>query len=140
MTLWTPQGEHKIPKEPEPPEHTADETTADETTADETMSQVEAMSPEEREQAEALAKELQAARERLAAAPAEVVVVNHLMGFYELAAIHLTAKEPRLEQARLAIDALGAVLDGLEGRLGENEAALRDARADLQIMFVQIAG
>ena len=32
---------------------------------------------------------LEDARRRIAEAPAQVVVVNHLMGLYELAAIHL---------------------------------------------------
>ena len=140
MTLWTPQGEHEIRKqadaeqaEPEPDSSFEDMDSA-------TRAQLEEMSPEEREQAEALAKELAAAREQLASAPAEAVVSNHLFGFYELAAIHLTAKEPKLAQARLAIDALGAVLDALQGRLGDNEPALRDALSNLQMLYVKLAG
>ena len=35
-----------------------------------------------------------------------------------------------------AIDALSALVDSLEGRLGENEATLRQARAQLQQAFV----
>lgn len=135
MTLWTPQGEHPVEKqagaETDPPREDLDE---------ETRAKLEAMPPEEREQAEALAKELIAAREQLASAPAEAVVANHLFGLYELAAIHLTAKEPRLDQARLAIDALGAVIDALQDRLGDNELALRDARANLQMLYVKLAG
>jgi len=52
--------------------------------------------------AEALAE----ARQRLADVPPEVVVVNHVMGLYELAAIHLSAEPPRLAEAALAIDAV----------------------------------
>ena len=51
--------------------------------------------------------------------PASVVIANHAMGIYELAAIHLTAPEPKLPEAVLAIDALAALVEGLEGRLGE---------------------
>ena len=36
------------------------------------------------------------ARRRVAEAPAEVVVTNHVMGLYELAAIHLSAEQPDL--------------------------------------------
>ena len=38
--------------------------------------------------------------------PAEVVVVNHVMGLYELAAIHLSSDTPDLVSAALAIDAM----------------------------------
>ena len=43
------------------------------------------------------------AAEALAEIPAEVVVVNHVMGLYELAAIHLSAQPPRLFEAALAM-------------------------------------
>ena len=36
------------------------------------------------------------ARARLADVPAEVVITNHVMGLYELAAIHLSATPPDL--------------------------------------------
>ena len=72
-TLWTPGGEHPVDPENEPP-----------------SSDFSELSPEEQEQAEALAAEMAAVREQLAAAPAEIVVANHLMGLYELAAIHLS--------------------------------------------------
>ena len=48
------------------------------------------------------------ARARLAEVPAQTVVVNHVMGLYELAAIHLGASPPRLGEASLAIDASAA--------------------------------
>ncbi len=140
MTLWTPQGEHEIRKPADAQQAESDPDSSFEDMDSATRAQLEEMSPEEREQAEALAKELAAAREQLASAPAEAVVANHLFGFYELAAIHLTAQEPRLAQARLAIDALGAVLDALQGRLGDNEPALRDARSNLQMLYVRLAG
>ena len=55
------------------------------------------------------------------ATPAEVVVANHAYGLFELAAIHLSQQPPDLDQARLAVDALAAVVGGLAGRLGEAE-------------------
>ena len=47
------------------------------------------------------------ARARIAQTPANVVVVNHVMGLYELAAIHLSANPPRLAESALAIDEIG---------------------------------
>jgi hypothetical protein len=70
--------------------------------------------------------------------PAAVIVANHAMGIYELAAIHLSSNPPQLEEARLAIDAMGALVEGVEGRLGENEQVLRDGLQQLRLAFVQV--
>ncbi len=121
-SLWTPGGEHPVEPESGPdPAAGADD-----------------LSPEERERAEALAREMAAVQEQLAAAPAAVVVANHLMGFYELAAIHLSQQPPNLPEAALAIDALGAVIDKLPGRLGEAEATLRDALHQIRMAYVGV--
>ncbi len=124
-SLWTPGGEH--PVEPEP------------STADPTGTQPdEALSPEEREQAEAMAREMAAVQEQIASAPAAVVVANHLMGFYELAAIHLSQQPPNLTEASVAIDALGAVVEKLPGRLGEAESTMRDALHQIRLAYVSV--
>lgn len=81
---------------------------------------------------------LEEARRRLSAVPAEVVVANHVMGLYELAAIHLGAAPPDLGQAALAIDAVGCLVEGLGDRLGPDAATLRDALANIRLAFVQI--
>lgn len=80
------------------------------------------------------------ARQRLAEVPAEVVIVNHAMGLYELAAIHLTAAPPSLDQAALSIDALACLVEGLGDRLGPDNAVLADALANIRLAFVQIKG
>lgn len=80
------------------------------------------------------------ARKRVAETPANVVVVNHVMGLYELAAIHLSADPPRLDQAALAIDAVACLVDGIGPRLGEEHATLCDALANIRLAFVQIKG
>ena len=77
-------------------------------------------------------------RGQLAQAPAEVVVANHCFGIFELAALHLSLQPPKLEEAQLAIDALGALVEGLTGRLGDEEQQLRDGLAQLRLAFVQI--
>lgn len=80
------------------------------------------------------------ARRRLAEVPADVVVTNHAMGLYELAAIHLSANPPDLPSAALAIDALGALVEGLGERLGPETPTLRDALGNIRVAFVQVKG
>jgi Domain of unknown function (DUF1844) len=77
-------------------------------------------------------------RQQLAQAPAELVIANHAMGLWELAALHLSHKPPQLHQAQLAIDALTALLDGMQARLGDDERSLRDGLAEIRMAFVQI--
>ena len=78
------------------------------------------------------------ARARLAEVPAETVVVNHVMGLYELAAIHLGADPPRLGEASLAIDAVGCLVEGLGARLGPEAPTLTVALSNIRLAFVQI--
>lgn len=78
------------------------------------------------------------ARARLAEVPAEVVVVNHLMGLYELAAIHLSSETPDLVSATIAIDAMAAVVDGLGDRLGDDAQTMRDALANIRMAYVGV--
>ena len=80
------------------------------------------------------------ARARLAEVPAEVVVTNHVMGLYELAAIHLSALPPDLHQSALAIDAVACLVDGLGERLGDEYATMQDALNNIRLAFVQIKG
>ena len=81
---------------------------------------------------------LEDARRRIAEVPAQVVVVNHLMGLYELAAIHLSSVPPKLDEASLAIDALAALVEKLGERLGEETATMRDALSNIQMVYVQM--
>jgi hypothetical protein len=89
---------------------------------------------------EALAAEVEAMRAQLANAPVEEVLANHCYGLFELAAVYLSQQPPLLAQARVAIDALGCLVTGMEGRLGENESALADGLRNLQMAWVQIDG
>jgi hypothetical protein len=81
---------------------------------------------------------IEEARRRLSEAPAEIVVTNHVMGLYELAAIHLSATPPNLPAASLAIDAVGSLVEGLGDRLGEDSPTLRDALANIRMAFVAV--
>jgi len=84
--------------------------------------------------------ELNAMREQLANTPAEVVMANHCYGIFELATIYLSHTPPMLFEARLAIDGLGALLDGVKGRLGEAEPTLLQALSQLTLAYVQLEG
>jgi hypothetical protein len=126
MSLWTPDGEHRVERE-----EAAEEPQVD---------PLAGLSPEEREQAMAMAAEMDEVRRQLASAPAAVVVANHAMGLYELAAIHLSSQPPGFAEAQVAIDAMAAIVDSLRGRLGENEQTLVDALAQLRMAYVQLHG
>ena len=78
------------------------------------------------------------ARRRVLEAPAEVVITNHVLGMYELAAIHLSAEPPDLASAALAIDAVGCLVEGLGDRLGDEATTLRDALANIRMAFVEV--
>ncbi len=77
-------------------------------------------------------------RKELADAPVEVVLANHAAGIFELATIYMSNNPPKLPQAQLAIDALGALLGGLKGRLGEAEKTMEDALAQIRVVYVQM--
>jgi hypothetical protein len=79
------------------------------------------------------------ARARLLGVPADVVVTNHVMGLYELAAIHLSTDPPNLEDASLAIDAVGCLVEGLGDRLGDEATTMRDALANIRMAYVSLA-
>ncbi len=95
------------------------------------------MTPEQEQQAREMAAGLSEARQQLLEANVADVVANHAFGIYELAAIHLTAEEPDMVAARLAIDGLGSLVEGLTGRLGEAEPTLTEALQQIRMMFVQ---
>jgi hypothetical protein len=127
-SLWTPSGEHFPDQEggdaarsPSAPPGGSDVTGP----------------PDDAPSAEAQA-EVDAMRAQLASTPAEVVVANHCYGLFELAAIYLSHSPPMLFQARLAIDGLGYLLDGLRGRLGEAEPSLHESLSQLRLAFVRL--
>ncbi len=112
MTIWTPDGDHPVPP--------ADD-----------------LSDEQQEQAREMAHEMSEARQQLLEAEVATVLANHALGIYELAALHITSENPDMVEARLAVDALGVLVEGLEGRLGDGEPTLVDALNNIKIGYVQ---
>ena len=127
-TIWTPSGEHRPDPEPEPSGGVPPEGEAVELT---------------QEQYDDLVR----ARAELAAIPVADIIANHAIGLQQLAVIHLlpdpdtegNPREPRLAEAGLAIDALGALVDGLGDRLAPHHEALREAVAQLRLAFVELS-
>ncbi len=123
-SLWTPSGEHfpKTESTDAAPPSTPSGPAGDTDQGGPSQAEVDAM------------------RAELATTPAEVVVANHCYGLFELAAIYLSQTPPMLFQARLAIDGLGSLLDGLRGRLGEAEPSLHESLSQLRLAFVRLEG
>jgi hypothetical protein len=143
MSLWTPGGEVPIERTPRP--QSSAPTTDDARTGDAGAAgmvgapSLEDLSPEERAQAEEMIAQMAEVQRQVLSAPAAQFVINHVVGLYELGAIHLGQPEPDLESASLAIDAMAALLDATEVRLGEDAVSLRDALTQMQMVYVQMA-
>ena len=133
--MWTPDGEHEIDRSSS--ENPIADTEEDTNLED--LPGFDELTTEQQEQARAMAAELAAARQRLSQTPAAEVIANHVMGIYELAAIHLSDENPKLNEAQIAIDAMTGIVGSLEGRLGENENVIKDALQHIQMAYVQVA-
>ena len=125
-SLWTPGGEHPVvdPTGDDDTDVAVDDTALDDLDEDEAET--------------ALRAEINEARQRLASVPASQVVANHAMGLFELAAIHLSQTPPQLSEATLAIDAMGAIMDSVGPRLGDNGPVLANALSQIRMAFVSV--
>ncbi len=131
MSLWTPDGEVPVDRSGD------GERSA--SSASEMLGgpDLDDLTPEERAQAEEMIARMAEVQRQLLSHPAAVFIANHLMGLYELAAVHLDQPEPRYDEVRLAIDAMTAMLDATEDRLPESGPELRQALSVLQTVYVQ---
>ena len=135
MSLWTPDGEYSTTPDDS---SSGGQAATGPASAGQMPPSFDELSPEDQVRAQEMAKEMAETQQRILEMPSADIIANHVMGFYELAALHLSQEPPSLTEATIAIDAMAAVLDGLQGRLGEAEPTLRDARAQLQMAFVQL--
>jgi hypothetical protein len=124
-TIWTPSGERPVGR---------DESTPAPSTA---PGPPAGAGPDDEVSDEELAARMAELRDELLNTPASVVVANHCIGLFQLAALHLGQEQPNFEEAQIAIDALAAVVDAVGPRLGENEQPLRDALTNLRFGFTQ---
>jgi len=137
MSLWTPSGEHPVDRNRDPEPASAPSASGPPPQPGEVS--LEDLSPEDRARVEEMARQMEEAQSRMLAAPAGAVVGQQALQFYELAALYLSQDPPRLDDARTAIDALAAVVERLEARLGEAEAPLRQALHQLRMAFVKLS-
>jgi hypothetical protein len=126
-SLWTPDGERPV-RQPSTPESAPGSDRG-------YAPQPGQPSPSEMAEMEA---ELRAMTEEIVSVPATAIIANHCVGLFQLAAAHLQVAPPDLPEARLAIDAMAAVVDGLKGRLGPDEGTLVDALAQMRLAYVQV--
>jgi hypothetical protein len=157
MSLWTPDGEVPVTRggnQPDPDAAGSRTSPAGRPQAGQAASGVDdetvrsaaesmgidpsTLSAEDRERLVELVTQMAEAQQRLAGAPADDVVANHAMGLYEFAAIKLGSEPPQLADARVAIDALGAVMDAVGGHLGRHTEALSEALDSIRMVWVQI--
>ena len=141
-SLWTPSGEHPVDRPGAGAASTPRPSATggpDPRSATVPPGAERELTPEEQAAAAEYARQFEEARDQLLAAPAGLVVGQQALQFYELAALHLSQPEPRLDDARIAIDALAGVVERVGSRLGEAEQALRQALNRLQLAFVEVS-
>jgi hypothetical protein len=140
MSLWTPGGEHPVDRkaEPERPAPSDADGPAG-SPAGPAGPSLDDLPPEQRAQVEEMARQMQEAQARMLQAPAAAVVGQEALQFYELSALYLSQDPPRLDDARLAIDAFSAVVEDIGSRLGPAEQPLRQALNQIQLAFVEVS-
>jgi hypothetical protein len=151
-SLWTPDGEHKVPPEPQPDDGPAAAAhgksanpPAGDPSADTLRAAAEAigidldsLSDEERDQLRSELAEMMRVRREVAATPASEMLTNHMMRLFDLATIYLEDNPPAFQDASTVIEAFRAMLDALGDRLGDSEDTMREALGQLQMLFVQV--
>ena len=124
-SFWTPSGEHEVPNE--------------DNGGGAFDPQVSGVGDPEidPETAAAMEQQLREAQEQLLSVPAGQIVANHVIGLFELAALHLRVNPPNLEEARLPIDAMGILVEQLGDQLPEHQT-LAAALHQIRLAFVEV--
>ena len=129
-SFWTPSGEHKVPGAESPssqPIEIDDSEPADNPYGADVDPQMAA----------AMEQRMREAQEQLLSVPASQVVANHMIGLFELAALHLRVDPPNLEEARLPIDAMGLVVDNLGSELPDADT-IKMALQQIRLAYVEV--
>ncbi len=124
-SFWTPSGEHEVPNED------AGGGAFDPQVAGVGDREIDP------ETAAAMEQQLREAQEQLLSVPAGQIVANHVIGLFELAALHLRVDPPNLEEARLPIDAMGILVEQLGDQLPEHQT-LAAALHQIRLAFVEV--
>jgi hypothetical protein len=146
MSLWTPSGEHEVPRERAPRATGPQPGTEGPRTVDgddwrerlvNGELDVEDLSAEQRAEVEAAVAEMAEAQQQLVHTPIEQMITQHIIGLRELVILHLQQPRPDFEAANAAIDAIRGIVEGVGTRLGELEQPLRGDLQQLEMAFVQ---
>ncbi len=124
MSIWTPSGEYELSA-------TDSEESSEEP---ESADSPPELTPEEQS---ALASEFEEAKQRISETPVDQIITTHIIGLYELAVIHLQKDPPDLESAKIAVNAMSGIVEGVAEDLQEYEEAMRNALTEIQMAFVK---
>ena len=124
-SFWTPSGEHEISRDSgdAPPPHPVPDFNGETDIDPETSAAME--------------QQLREAQEQLLSVPAGQIVANHVIGLFELAALHLRVDPPNLDEARLPIDAMGVLVEQLGDQLPEHQT-LAAALHQIRLAYVEV--
>lgn len=134
--LWTPNGDVN-------PQDNSQNQQAQEPQNPQADDPFAGMSEEEKQ---AAMEQITQMRQELLGTPARDVIGNHIVGFYELASVHLSEaaqaqggeRENRLNEATLCIDAMEAVVKELGDRLDQHAEPLNAALSQMQMAYTQV--
>ncbi len=124
-SFWTPSGEHEVPNEDN------EGAAFDPQVSGAVDAEIDP------ETAAAMEQQLLEAQEQLLSVPAGQIVANHVIGLFELAALHLRVDPPNLDEARLPIDAMGILVEQLGEQLPEHQT-LAAALHQIRLAFVEV--
>lgn len=129
--LWTPGGQDE-------PEHPSTEAQMGGY-----GSGAEGAEGPSQEELAAAREQLRKVREELSATPVSDIVANHAIGLWQLAVLHLglddEAGEAKLPEAKLAVDAMAALVEGVADRLGEHREPLQAALTNVRLAYVRVS-
>ena len=124
-SFWTPSGEHEVPRD------SGDAPSANPTPDFSGEADIDP------ETSAAMEQQLREAQEQLLSVPAGQIVANHVIGLFELAALHLRVDPPNLDEARLPIDAMGVLVEQLGDQLPEHQT-LAAALQQIRLAYVEV--
>ena len=128
-SFWTPSGEHEVP--PPGAEGPPGGPGADLPPGYGADGEVDP------EMAAAMEEQMRQAQEQLLSVPAAQIVSNHLIGLFELAALHLRVDPPNVEEARIPIDAMGLVVENMGDQIADGQT-LAAALQQIRMAYVEV--
>lgn len=152
-SLWTPDGERPVQREPAAPRQRTDDGDAGASGSasahdggDDALRaavaalgiDLDSLTEEEKDQVRAELSEMMAVRRQVAETPAAEMLANHLMRFFDLVTIYLDADPPAFNDAATVIEAIRGVVEVIGPRLGEQERTVREMLSQAQMLFVQV--